>query len=251
MIAAAGGDLDLIDAVEVVTARLRDGIPGPPTDLVAVAERLKVSSWHAEDLPVAGELRRERDNFVIAYASGMPSGRRRFTIAHELGHAFFESTGPGCPRVGEELERICDLFAAALLLPVAQLSADLVEWTPRLAIELAKSYEVSLSALLLRAEEVGDRHGAVLDVDGHVIAATAMVGSRRDADRAPLTRLASRALEGFSETAVMARNRRWNGQWQVAGVPLAGGRRVLVTAVPVDAEGNLISGPTGRSAIGY
>jgi hypothetical protein len=240
IIAAAGGGLNVPDAVEVVTAGLRDRLAGPPTDLASVAERVGVSGWQAENLPVAGELRRDGDAFVIAYASGMPVGRRRFTIAHELGHAFFESTGPGCPRVGEELERICDRFAAALLLPAAQLNEDLADWSPRHAIELAKRYEVSLSALLLRAGEVGDRHGAVLDVEGHVIVATAMVASRRDAHPEELARLAARASAGLNNVAVLPRNQRWNGQWQLTGQPIAGGQRMLVTGIPVDAEGLMI-----------
>lgn len=240
MIAAAGGDLELSNAIEIVASRLRNPASEPPVDLAAVGTLLGVSGWRSEDLPVAGELRREGPNFIIAHATGMPVGRRRFTIAHELCHAFFESTGAGCPRIGEELELICDKFAASLLLPAQTLREDLAEWSPGHAIELAKRYEVSLSALLLRAEEVADRHGALLDADGRVILATAMIGGQRDARREDLARLSAHALAGLNVTAALPRNRRWNGPWRLESQPIAGNQRFLVTGTPVDAEGTLI-----------
>lgn len=227
--------MDVEVAIETVAERLRRGTDGPPTDLGAIARRLKVAGVHAGDLVVAGELRRSPAGFEIYYASGMPAGRRRFTVAHELAHAFFESTGPGCPRVGEELERICDRFAAALLMPMATIAGELDHWGPEIVVDLARRYGVSLSALLLRADEVGDRHGAILDGDGRVMTATRMLLGGRDSPREDLTRLATRALGGFDEMAVLPRNRRWNAQWLLSGRPLAGGHRALLTAVPVDA----------------
>lgn len=247
---AAGGDVDVEVAIEIVADRMRAGTEGPPADLNAIARRLKVAGVYAADLLVAGELRRSATGLEIYYASGMSAGRRRFTVAHEFGHAFFESTGPGCPRVGEELERICDHFAAALLMPTSAVVPELDVWSPEIAVDLARRYGVSLSAILLRADEVGDRHGAILDEDGRVMAATRMLLGGRDGAREDLARLATRALGGFDEVGVLPRNRRWNGQWIVGGRPLAGGRRALLTGVPVDAaEAPIARVPVLRSGV--
>lgn len=68
-------------------------------------------------LPVAG-------GFKIQYRQGLPRARRRFAIAHELGHTFFFRE-PGSSRAESKLqgaeeptiEVLCDFFAGALLLP--------------------------------------------------------------------------------------------------------------------------------------
>ena len=109
LVDAVGGGRTVEEAAALLSAELRSGVEGPPTDLGAVAKRLKVRRICAEPLPVTGELRRDDDGLSVIYASGLDRGRRRFTIAHELGHAFFEATGANTPRRGEELERISRL----------------------------------------------------------------------------------------------------------------------------------------------
>src|SRR5580698_50481 len=111
IISAAGGHCTVEEAVVQVVGVLRQDAEGDPVSLEKVAEQLGIISIESDDIAVSGELRRDGDSLRIAYASGLSTPRRRFTIAHELGHAFFERSGPGCPRRGKELERICDLFA--------------------------------------------------------------------------------------------------------------------------------------------
>lgn len=68
-------------------------------------------------LPVAG-------GFKIQYRQGLPQARRRFAIAHELGHTYFFQA-PGSTQAVSRLqgaeeptiEVLCDFFAGALLLP--------------------------------------------------------------------------------------------------------------------------------------
>lgn len=66
------------------------------------------------------------DGFEITYQEGLPPNRRRFSIAHEIGHTYFfrpgEGTIPLSPfqnRMGADpiIENLCDQFAASLLLP--------------------------------------------------------------------------------------------------------------------------------------
>ena len=148
----AGDPRTVEEAVQVVATRLLQGVPCPPTDLEALKYGLSVNSFEAiPDLPISGELRKDGDGFKVVYSARLSPGRKRFTIAHELGHAIFETTGPNCPRYGNELERICDMLAAELLLPrkifAAHIGSDI---GPVRIYELARDFETSVMATALR-----------------------------------------------------------------------------------------------------
>lgn len=144
------------EAITVTASRLLKGVSCPPTDLDTLQTRLNVKSVEPlPRLPISGELRKEDDGFVIAYSSSLTPVRRRFTIAHELGHAVLASTGPNCPRYGRELERICDLLAAELLMPrdlfVARAGTGL---KPAHVLRLARDFETSVMATALRCQQL-------------------------------------------------------------------------------------------------
>lgn len=75
--------------------------------------------------------------------------RRRFTIAHELGHLFLNTTcGSGVENYfdeGKPLEVEADVFAAELLMPLAFLNKDLVK--NAMVEDLAWKYIVSKEAM--------------------------------------------------------------------------------------------------------
>jgi hypothetical protein len=144
-------------AVPAVIARLLSGLTCPPTDLYGLCDRLNVSGIDEdENLPVVGELRRAGKAFRIVCAANQSPVRRRFTIAHELGHAVLESTGPRAPRVGSELERLCDRLAAEILMPLVTFRSALGD-RPAVAStirELASQFQTSLSAAAIRCSEL-------------------------------------------------------------------------------------------------
>ena len=114
----AAGEADVDRALDKIAVKLLDGIACPPTDLDALMGRLNVCRVESDaEMMVTGALKKEGERFVIHVYPGLSSGRRRFTIAHELGHAFMETTGPRPPRSGRELEVICDRFAVEILMP--------------------------------------------------------------------------------------------------------------------------------------
>ena len=144
------------EAIHVTASRLLDGVPYPPTDLDVLKDRLNVTSVEPmARMPISGELRKRDGGFVIVYSSSLAPVRRRFTIAHELGHAVFESTGPNCPRYGRELERICDLLAAEFLMPreifIARAGENL---HPGGVLRLAREFETSVMATALRCQQL-------------------------------------------------------------------------------------------------
>jgi hypothetical protein len=141
----------------VVAERFMVDVPHPPTDLEALARRLNVSGFEAEEMPISGELRRYGNQFRVIYSSYLPSTQRRFTIAHELGHAVFAMSGPNYPRGGDEVERICDKFAAEFLMPTAEFQSKLGrELTANSILELATIFKAPLYATAIRAAEFKD-----------------------------------------------------------------------------------------------
>lgn len=149
---AAGNPPTVEQAVEIVATRLLDGVPCPPTDLHALGSRLNVRSCEpVPDLPISGELRKEGHALKIVYAASLSRGRKRFTIAHELGHAFFETTGPNCPKRGRELERICDMLAGEFLLPRKMFMEHAGPGIDAAVVfKLARIFDTSLMATALR-----------------------------------------------------------------------------------------------------
>ena len=152
-----GGTKDVREAVRLVVAGVLEGVHCPPTDLVAVCRKLQIDEIvDDDDTPVVGELRRDQGVLRIICATGQSVVRRRFTIAHELGHALMESSGAGAPRVGRELERLCDMLAAELLMPKAVFDAALGENpVDGLTIRrLAGAFQTSLTSTALRCVEL-------------------------------------------------------------------------------------------------
>ena len=150
-----GGVESVDQAVPAVVGRILNGIGCPPTDLEALCYRLNVAGVVDDDIPVVGELRHEKDALWVVCAVGQSAVRRRFTIAHELAHVLIESSGPRAPRVGADLERICDMLAAEILMPGpvfecalgdAPLNAEAIR-------TLASRFETSLAATAIRCAD--------------------------------------------------------------------------------------------------
>jgi hypothetical protein len=140
------------NAVAEVARRLLDGVQTRPTDLYAIFSRLDIEECIIDpDMLVSGELRRGDQGFVIACSPHEPPQRRRFTIAHELAHAFFERTGPYVPHHGRELESICDRIAIEILVPQAELRAAVrPPITLHEVTRLAKMFDASVTTTALR-----------------------------------------------------------------------------------------------------
>jgi hypothetical protein len=137
-------------AVGVIASELLRDVSHPPTDLHALAERLDVEEIVADDIPFSGELRREHAGLTIRYGAHLGHGRRRFTIAHELGHAILLRAGLSLPHRGAEVERLCNLLADALLMP----SEDFLRLAHPISVsrifDLVRQFDVSLAAVAVR-----------------------------------------------------------------------------------------------------
>ena len=150
------GVADVDRALDRVALKLLDGVACPPTDLDALLGRLNVCRVESDaEMMVTGALKREGESFVIQVFPGLSRGRRRFTIAHELGHAFMETTGPHAPRLGTELEEICDRFAAEILMPRRAFVGN-VGRSPDISavLEAATTFRASRAAAFRRVRDL-------------------------------------------------------------------------------------------------
>lgn len=78
-----------------------------------------------------------------------PGDRRRWTLAHEIGHIFMHD----CP--SEAMEKEADMFAAEFLLPTSEIRPQLRDVTLAKLATLKQYWKVSMSALLMRAGDLG------------------------------------------------------------------------------------------------
>ncbi len=112
------------------------------------------------------------DAGVAVINGNSEAGRRRFILAHEIGHHVFAdeySTDLSVAEVGSEMERRINGFAVHLLLPRGSLVERwrMISGEPReKAIRLGVEYRVSWSALCSQLRNLGllidDEHQAVL-----------------------------------------------------------------------------------------
>ena len=215
------------EAVYIVASRLLEGVSCPPTDLDVLKDRVMVTAVEPmARLPMSGELRKGDDGLVIVYSSSLPPGRRRFTIAHELGHAVFEGTGPNCPRFGRELEEICNLLAAEFLMPRELFMARAGKCShPGQVLGLARDFGTSIMATALRCQQLLGT--SVFQVEGGRVAwGYGAIRRWRDlqTDAAGFEDAITRAMRGdLGEGMVFVRGRRARVQW----VRLGGEKRAL------------------------
>jgi hypothetical protein len=141
------------DAIAVVAESLLEGVAFPPTDLDALANKLGIASIKKETMPISGELRRTNLGFEVVYSADLPLSRRRFTIAHEAAHAYFEKDGKH--RNTHELERLCDMLATEFLMPRSSMQAyKSSDLSPARILELSRKFSVSLRTAAIRCYEL-------------------------------------------------------------------------------------------------
>jgi Zn-dependent peptidase ImmA (M78 family) len=230
---ATEGTATVRDALRGIVTRLLEGLEAPATDLEHVARRLGVRLRAARELPVSAMLRRDDHGLEVVWAREQSEKRRRFTIAHELAHAYFEThwLGSEPPRVGHEVETLCDSFAAELLMPADVFGPELGDGLSiDLLLRLGDRYKTSLRATAIRCAElrpvsvfVADSRGLLWwkseqsEYNGFLRAAAARVLTTKQ----PIEQLATLHRDGVEE------------QWRLQGDLLPGSRDAILLLTPV------------------
>jgi hypothetical protein len=161
---ALAGDADPVDVVterarELVLEAMEAGWVGPPFNPFELAQLRQIQVVAREELQDARLVAPPENEPRIEYNPTRPRGRLRFSIAHELAHTFFPDfrksaryrSGLKSKTDDWQLELLCDIAAAELLMPIGSFGelADEPLQIERL-MELRRMYDVSTEALLLR-----------------------------------------------------------------------------------------------------
>jgi hypothetical protein len=186
------------DSARALTAGL--AAASLPVNVEGLAARVGVSRIESRPMKATGLLIADRGSLSILTRAGDPPHRRRFTIAHELGHILLARAA------GEEIdrfhrgrtrytneERAADRLAAELLMPSHLVSAALRNYCSRAGKShwlflqsLQHRFHVSLSSVALR----------VLDAEGvvSVLFRTCSAATPVDACQVDCSRTASVAF---------------------------------------------------------
>ena len=149
-------------AQSLVAQAMDDGWEGPPYNPLALADRLGIEVVANADVQDARIVPTSERGARIEYNPNRPIGRMRYSLAHELAHTFFPDFAKRVRNrnrlsTGDEwqLEMLCSIGAAELLMPAGSLGFDLGE-PPVLEtlLELRHKYNVSTEAMLIRAVSV-------------------------------------------------------------------------------------------------
>lgn len=155
------------DPLKVLTTKVRElvfgafeaGWSGPPYDPFALAALLGIEVAPSKDVVDAQILTGRSGSLRIVFNPDRPAARINYSVAHELGHSLFPDCADivrnrvrhsGATRDEWQLEMLCNIAAAEILMPVGTLrSEDLKPEVDRL-LELRQRYAVSSEAVLLR-----------------------------------------------------------------------------------------------------
>jgi len=149
-------------ARKIVLDALDDGWMGPPFNVVKLAEHAGIRIQPSDDVREAS-LEFDGKQSVIKFNPNRPSGRVRFSIAHEIAHTFFpdhqiktryRNQPSSQDRSDWQLEALCNIGAAELLMPLMALpQIDSSKITIGGVLQLAKQFQTSTEATLIRLTE--------------------------------------------------------------------------------------------------
>lgn len=165
------------------------------TAVTRAMKKLDIKAQYCEDMRHDGELRIV-DGHLMAFipSNDGRSLREFFTLAHELGHAALHVLDPEIDQSGPAVERLCNLFAAELLMPTKIVHMICQEAPSADAIvKLARRTSSSLQASCVRiAEYLGSATAGLASPDGAVVESygAKLTGSHRN-DLASACKIAS------------------------------------------------------------
>jgi len=145
--------------------RLRSelGVLGPAITEADLAGLSWLTITRREGFPTSGMATKTDYGWIIVLNAAEAMVRQRFSLAHEIKHVLddglIDIAGglyPATRGYGaeERTERVCDRFAAALLMPKVLLRADWADGLQDIA-KLSRRYHVSRAAMGIRLRQLG------------------------------------------------------------------------------------------------
>lgn len=173
------GDLDPIEAMEskareVALMAMDLGWSGPPFDPVRLAELLGIDVEARDDVKDA-RLVPQGQRYKIQFNPSRPRGRIHFSIAHEISHTYFPDAshriqhrqGPSALHDDWQVEMLCNIGAAELLMPVGSFQ-ELSGSAPSIEslLDMRKELQVSAEALFIRYAKLSKVRCAAFSASG-------------------------------------------------------------------------------------
>lgn len=166
---------NVVDSTKAFIERNENSFKSYPIKIEEIVwnEKINIVEHEFND-EASGILVINDENITIGVDKNSGNERKRFTIAHELGHyvlhnersnmfvdkVFFRKKSDGYTSKEEKIEREANYFAANILMPeklifqaVSNLTCDLYE--DETVSKLAKDFNVSSSAMLYRLINLG------------------------------------------------------------------------------------------------
>jgi Zn-dependent peptidase ImmA (M78 family) len=148
--------------IQAETLLVASNVTSPPVPESVVIDFPRVRVIRERPLPISGASHWTAGVWTIIVNEDEPQVRQRFTMAHELKHVLDAAHTPAVlyPTVGEmdtdeRAERVCDFFAASLLMPrkwvKRAFSKERVQQLPT----LARRFHVSQVAMRRRLYALG------------------------------------------------------------------------------------------------
>lgn len=147
-------------ASQVSLNAFQSGWSGPPFDPFALADFLNIPVVPNSEILDARTVPAGAGKVRIEYNPNRPCARMRYSLAHEIAHTFFHDVADRIRNRATrtevdddewELEMICNLGAAELLMPIGSLpDIQNKQFTIREILELRQKFEVSSESILLR-----------------------------------------------------------------------------------------------------
>jgi Zn-dependent peptidase ImmA (M78 family) len=167
------------DPIEIIRSLSRDlvlkaftkGWNGPPYDIIELARILGMDVMPNDMVIDARIISQSRSKYLIEYNPLQKPVRINFSLAHEIGHSLFSDCSETIRNRAKsledsswELEFLCNIAAAEILLPYAKFNKDAnsIPLTLDGLIYLANKYNASLEAVFIRFCEVVDKPCMVL-----------------------------------------------------------------------------------------
>lgn len=169
VLAFVGGDEPVSTLSRTVRERIigeiDKGWNGPPYDPFELAERWGITASPNDEVRDARIVKAGATGFRIEFNPSRSRQRVRYSIAHEIAHTFFpdcadeaRNRAAGQERgLGDEwqLEALCNIAAAEILMPVGSLPAIGEDETNlEYFLDLGKRYDVSTEAIFIRLVQV-------------------------------------------------------------------------------------------------
>jgi hypothetical protein len=128
----------------------------PPVPQFVISSLPGILVDRRTDWPISGTAVRSRSHWRIVLKADEPRQRQRFSLAHEFKHVLDDPVAAQAyaGRRPERVERLCNYFAACLLMPRAWIKHDFCGGLQNIH-DLARRYYVSEEAMSTRLAELG------------------------------------------------------------------------------------------------